>query len=162
MPEAREKRTKLAPKNHKDLTYLSLLKLILAISIFFIVAIYFLLHSKNPSDIYFGNQKINLEIVSNQTDRERGLSGRQSIAENQGMLFIFEGEPKVHCFWMKDMNFPIDILWLSSEQVVLHVEKNVSPLSYPLSLCPNTPSSFVLEVQAGLSERYGIDVGSQL
>lgn len=160
---ASEKKTRSVPKSTPKKELSSTVYLMIAVSVIALIVIFLLLQKQtNSSDIYFGNKKLNLEVASTKDSKERGLGGRQRITDDQGMLFVFEGEPTVHCFWMKDMNFPIDILWLSKDQKVIHIEKNVSPKTYPKSFCPELPASQVLEVQAGLSNKYGIDVGSQL
>lgn len=109
----------------------------------------------------FGSRQLSIEEVSSGADRQRGLSGREGITDTQGMLFTFERAGK-HCFWMKDMNFSIDIIWLDEAKKIIDIEENVSPESYPKEFCPARDARYVLEVQAGLSGKAGVDVGDKL
>jgi uncharacterized membrane protein (UPF0127 family) len=92
--------------------------------------------------------KIALEIADTDATRTLGLSNRASLQENTGMLFIF---PKADYwgFWMKDMHFPLDIIFLDSTYKVITIFKNVQPNTFPALLKPEGPATYVLEVNAG-------------
>lgn len=93
---------------------------------------------------------LKVEIADNDFERARGLSGRQKLREGHGILFIFP-EPGLHGFWMKDMNFPIDIVWLEridNSFRIVGIEQNVPPESFPKAFYPQVPVRFVLEVNA--------------
>jgi uncharacterized protein len=79
------------------------------------------------------------------------------------MLFVFENEAE-HIFWMKDMRFPIDIIWLDSNKTIIHIEHNVQPCSFG-SFCPTYKpdgnSLYVLETVAGFANKYAIVQGTQ-
>ncbi len=77
------------------------------------------------------------------------------------MLFVFEGVA-VQCFWMKDMHFSIDIIWLDAEKRVVHIEKDVSPETYPRTFCPSKPAKYVIELSAGEASRSSIRPGQKL
>lgn len=109
----------------------------------------------------FGSQEISLEYAVTAADREKGLSGRTQLPPDRGLLFQFE-EPGLHCFWMKDMNFPIDIVWLDSSKKIIDIRENVSPDSYPAKFCPAQNAAYGLEVRAGLIKNAGVDLGEQL
>ena len=64
------------------------------------------------------------------------------------MLFVF-AKPSVQCFWMKDMQFPIDIIWLDSTKKVTHIETNVDPMTYPKQYCGDDTTKYVIELRAG-------------
>ncbi len=102
-----------------------------------------------------------LEIASTDELRERGLGGRSSLAANEGMIFVFD-KPAVKCFWMKDMHFPIDIIWLDELKRVVHIETNVQPGTYPKQYCPNEKARYVIELKAGEAARSGIQAGQTL
>lgn len=108
-----------------------------------------------------GNLCIQLERVSSPEDSARGLSGRQSLPPDRGMLFVFSRSGE-HCFWMNDMNFPIDMVWLNADKKVVHIVKNAQPSSYPDSFCPPTAAKYVLEINAGKASQAGLKTGSQL
>jgi uncharacterized membrane protein (UPF0127 family) len=90
--------------------------------------------------------------------RERGLSGRKGLAENEAMLFVFDniGRPG---FWMQDMLFSIDMLWLDSTKRVVYIVPNIGPETYPKVFKPPTDAQYVLEVSAGNAAKIGIQVG---
>jgi uncharacterized membrane protein (UPF0127 family) len=102
-----------------------------------------------------GGHAYTLEVATSSAQQDRGLSGRKNLAKDKGMLFIFKAEDK-HCFWMKDMQFPLDIIWLDGERRVVHVERNVSPDTYPNAICPSEKAVFVIELNAGQSSEAGI------
>lgn len=91
----------------------------------------------------------------------KGLGDREAIAADQGMLFVFP-KSDYYAFWMKDMHFPIDILWINTSGVVVDLRQNVSPESYPKVFYPKTQALYVLEVQAGFSEQNNVEIGSHV
>lgn len=116
---------------------------------------------QESSKVSFGNHKISLETVSSESKRSQGLSGRENLDENTGMLFVFE-QPGLHCFWMKDMKFPIDILWLDVDKKVIDIRPSVEPSTYPAQFCPAQNASYVIEVQAGRCANSGVDIGTHI
>jgi uncharacterized membrane protein (UPF0127 family) len=108
--------------------------------------------------------KLMVEIANNNKERRQGLSGRSSLPQNEGMLFVFEpnGKPT---FWMKDMKFPIDIIWINEEGKIVGIQKNVQPESDTpdndlARYNPPEPVKYVLEVNAGFADTNGIEEGS--
>jgi len=87
--------------------------------------------------VHIAGQDIKVDLALTEAQREQGLSGRQSLNENEGMLFVFDS-PGNYPFWMKDMNFPIDIIWLSEDGSVIYIKKNALPESYPEAYGPGT------------------------
>lgn len=104
---------------------------------------------------------LQLERVSTPKELEKGLSGRQSLPPNNGMLFSFERDEK-WCFWMKDTRFPIDIVWLNDSKQVVYIVREAQPSSYPTPFCPSQDARYVIEVNAGVVDRANIGIGSQL
>lgn len=109
----------------------------------------------------FGNKTLHIESVSTASEQAKGLGDRQSLGENRGMLFIFDSAD-IRCFWMKDMNFPIDILWLDENKKVIDIKPGVEPDTYPEAFCSQGEAVYVLEVNAGLSKQAGVSIGTQL
>lgn len=103
-------------------------------------------------------QELNLEVMRKPQDRSRGLSGKELLAQNAGMLFIFES-PNVPGFWMKDMNFSIDIIWIGSDKRILDMTESVSPETYPEVFKPKSQIQYVLEVNAGWVDEHNISIG---
>ena len=127
-----------------------------------------IVEEKSSSTAQFGSKELTLEVVSTERDRAKGLGGRDSLSQDAGMLFIFP-EEDTYGFWMKDMRFPIDILWLDESFEVVHIAHNVSHLSYNNEIpwesetfYPKQPALYVLEVNAGLSEVEKVTVGDML
>ena len=108
-----------------------------------------------------GSVDLHIAIADTEAEREQGLSGITSLAEGQGMLFVFPKDG-IYSFWMKGMLFSIDMLWISSDGHVVHVVPSASPATYPHAFTPNTPARYVLEVPSGFAAEHEIGVGSKL
>ena len=108
--------------------------------------------------IQLAGQELRVSVVATPETRAKGLGGRTGLASDEGMLFAFDTDAKYR-FWMKDMLFPIDILWLSGTGEVVDMRKNVSPVTYPEVFTPIAPSRYVLELPAGFAEAYSVKVG---
>ncbi len=93
--------------------------------------------------------------------RQRGLSGRPTMGDDEVMLFIFEN-PARNFFWMKDMLFSIDIVWLDANRKVIHIEQSVKPKTYPKSFGPDEDSKYVLEFKEGVINSVGLKVGDSI
>lgn len=101
-------------------------------------------------ELWLDGVRYHLETVSKPADLAKGLGGRNSLPERNGMLFVFEKADK-HCFWMKDMRFSLDIIWLDSQKQVVKVASEVSANSYPQRFCPDEPAKYVIELNPGLA-----------
>lgn len=108
-----------------------------------------------------GETEIAIAIADTPALRAQGLSGTSMLGSDEGMLFVFENDGQ-HAFWMKDMQYAIDIIWIDAGRSVVHVEHAVTPESFPRSFMPDTPARYVLEVPAGFATEHGIGVGSKL
>ncbi|MBC8464926.1 MAG: DUF192 domain-containing protein [Parcubacteria group bacterium] len=112
----------------------------------------------NRELIAIGNTLITADIADTPEKRTLGLSGREALLPDTGMLFVFDKEGN-HSIWMKDMHFSIDILWLNDMYEIVHIEKRVSPDTYPTSFTSPIPASYVLEVPAGFTSTHTVRVG---
>jgi hypothetical protein len=108
-----------------------------------------------------GSKKYTLFVVSTPTTQQLGLGQRASLPKDQGMLFVF-GQAAQQCFWMKDMHFPLDMIWLSPSHRVEHIQPDVSPKTYPNSFCPDVTAQYVIELNAGQASAAGIYTGERL
>lgn len=101
---------------------------------------------------------VTVELALSRAERVQGLSGRPALPADTGMLFVYdsEGYPSI---WMKEMNFPIDILWLSAERRVVDRQLSVSPDTYPRSFSPARPARYVLELPAGFAAEHKVEIG---
>lgn len=104
-------------------------------------------------------QKINLLIAKSPSDRIKGLSGRKSLAQNQGMLFIFE-KKGIYPFWMKDALISLDIIWID-ENTVVYIVENTTPKSFT-RLTPDREANYVLELNGGQANKLKIQKGTKI
>lgn len=103
---------------------------------------------------------INVELSTNDSEHERGLMYRKQMDENQGMLFIFEQE-EWRSFWMRNTIIPLDIIYVNAQKQVINVCKNAKVMDES-SLPSIAPAMYVVEINAGLCEKYGIDAGTEI
>lgn len=102
--------------------------------------------------------EINADVAQTQAQLEKGLGGRDSLADKTGMWFVFP-YPYQWGIWMKDMKFPIDIVWLDESLKIVTIKQNVSPETYPEAFYPTSLASYVLELPAGTVEKYHFATG---
>jgi len=137
--------------------------------IFALVVGIFMYQSKTPATVSIqqiptvtvGTTTIVVDIATTSVARAQGLSGRGSLAWGQGMLFVFPKE-EYWGFWMKDMQFAIDIIWANEEGIINTVLSSASPDTYPQKFYPTAPALYVLEVPAGYAAAQGIGVGQKI
>ena len=106
---------------------------------------------------------IPVEVSDTPEKRSLGLGKRDMLQKDWGMLFVFQKRIPHH-FWMKDMRFPIDIIWIDNHRIV-EMAKNVPPPekgASPKVLKPIYPSNFVLEIEAGRAKTLGLRMGQKL
>lgn len=94
------------------------------------------------------NQDIDIVIADTPEKRTQGLSDTPSLESGLGMLFVFE-QSGINGFWMKDMNYPIDVFWLDDAYQLIYTQRNVSPDTYPESFGGEVISRYVLETNVG-------------
>jgi uncharacterized membrane protein (UPF0127 family) len=101
-----------------------------------------------------------VELAQTTEQLKSGLSNRKFLGENHGMLFVFENAGK-HSFWMKDMNFPVDIIWIDSDNKVIDITKDAQPCGLDECEIYRAPSAvkYVLELPAGFSQKHSIETG---
>lgn len=110
------------------------------------------------TEVRINGHEFQVEVVRTEAARERGLSGRDSLCVDCGMLFVFD-QPDRYGFWMKEMKFPLDIVWIIDNRVS-YIKKDVSQQDQTHVYLPPDPADKILEIQAGDSERFGIREGS--
>jgi len=121
--------------------------------IFFVIFLIILFVLSKPKDSH------SILIADTPSERTQGLSGRESLAENQAMLFVFD-YPDYHKIWMKDMKFPIDVIWLDENKKITHIEENISPETYPATFFPPEKSLYIIEAYAGFAHKNDLQVGN--
>ena len=127
---------------------------------------------KNPAPkakVTIDNQTFSVEIATTSAEQQLGLSGRNSLPQDQGMLFVFK-TPERYAFWMKGMKFPLDIIFIKDNKIVsishnVPAPKDANESNLPI-ITPDAPANRTLEINAGLASKYdfqkGDDVGIKL
>ena len=115
-----------------------------------------LLKAKNDSIV----AQLEIEIADDAYQTETGLMYRKSMPLNQAMLFVFEEEQN-RSFYMKNTEFPLDIIYLNSKNEVVSIQKNAQPFD-ETSLPSAGPVLYVLEVNANLTDQWGLEVGDKM
>jgi len=108
-------------------------------------------------------KKISVEVADTVEKRSLGLGKRSGLENGWGMLFVFE-KRKQHVFWMKDMEFPLDIIWLDNHRIA-YILRNVQPAKsgvIPPVMTPPVAGNFVLEIDAGRADELKLQVGQRL
>lgn len=145
------------------------LRIITGAVVVFFLAILFLViilsrdTSTTKTKVTINNKTFNVFIAKSDIEKQVGLSSKNKISENQGMLFLFD-KPAYYSFWMKEMKFPIDIIYIENNKVVTIIS-SVKPSSNSTNLSIYTPkkkADMVLEINAGLSEKYNIHEGTTI
>lgn len=96
---------------------------------------------------------LEIEIVDDEYGITTGLMYRKKMEENRGMLFIFPDVSK-RSFWMRNTIIPLDIIFISEQKTIVTIQRNTVPFSEK-SIPSTAPAKYVLEVNAGLSDKYG-------
>lgn len=111
--------------------------------------------------VKIGGKILNIDLALTEEELSLGLSGREKLKENEGMLFVFD-YPARYSFWMKDMKFPIDIIWIGEDMRIVYIEKNAKPESFPQTFVSDTDAKYVLEVVSSFSEKNNLKKGDNV
>jgi uncharacterized membrane protein (UPF0127 family) len=103
---------------------------------------------------------IDVELAQDDLKRQQGLMYRDKLAENQGMVFIFEDE-ETRSFWMKNTVLSLDMIFVSGRNEIVTIQKNTTPYSEQ-SYASTKPAKYVVEVNAGYTDRHKIAVGDHI
>ena len=105
-------------------------------------------------------QTLDVEFAETDYEVQTGLMYRQSMEDNQAMLFIFPDEV-MHSFYMKNTEFALDIIYIGGDQKIASFQKNAQPLN-ETGLSSKVPVKYVLEINSGLSDRWGLAEGDSI
>lgn len=111
--------------------------------------------------VILGGKKYSVLVARTTNQLTKGLSGRVSLGQDEGMLFEFR-ESRKYGFWMKDMSFPLDIIWISDDNKIVHIEKSLATSTYPKIFYPENIARYVLEINAGELEKLNIKIGDSV
>lgn len=120
-------------------------------------------YARHPlgAKVIINEHTIHVEVAVTNAEKEKGLGYRDSLPVNTGMLFVYQNKDR-YGFWMKDMRFPLDFIWITGNTVV-DVSQNIpqpdNDTVQPVNVAPNVPVDKVLEVNAGVIKSLGIHVG---
>lgn len=132
---------------------------IIAILVNYIFSEVFSVQGNAIKRVYIRDVIVKTEVVKAAAKIEKGLSGRASLSEGRGMLFEMPGESTQH-FWMKDMRFAIDIIWIENGRVI-GCEKNISS-NDPRTFVSPGDAGYVLEVLEGFCDQNAIKVNDEV
>ncbi len=104
---------------------------------------------------------LNSEVADNDCKRNLGLSFRNGLGSDEALIFLFPNTGN-YGFWMKDMRFPIDMIWLDDTYMIVGIEKNISPSTYPEVFGEKYKAKYVIEIYAGFSDTHDVKVGDKI
>lgn len=138
---------------------LLVLVLVLFASIMMLLNVFKVKAGEKLPTVTIGSATWQVEIADSFLKQAQGLSGRKSLAEEAGMLFVFK-KPDILRFWMKGMELPLDIVWIRDRQVV-GVSENLLPITFRnfQTFSPPEPADKALEINAGQVKQFGIKAG---
>jgi uncharacterized protein len=110
------------------------------------------------TEVTIAGERLHVEVATTSEALERGLGGRARLAPDAGMLFVFPEDGR-YSFWMKDMHFPIDMLWIAADHSIVFMVEHASPDSYPKTFTPESPARYVLEVASGYIQAHHVKKG---
>jgi uncharacterized membrane protein (UPF0127 family) len=126
-----------------------------------LVIILNLFKTSGHTKVTIGNATVNAEVADTFLKQSKGLMGRKSLKEDEGMLFVFNIE-QYHRFWMLNMSIPIDIIFLGKDKTVVDILKNAQPCGLSCeSYTPKEKAMYVLEAKANFTERHRIRIGTK-
>lgn len=114
-----------------------------------------------PAHITIADTILCVLVAESDAEIQRGLGGRDELRDYDGMIFMFRRDGE-YAFWMKDMRFGLDIVWIRADGTIVGIEHNVRPESYPTTVTPPEPVRMVLEVASGAASEEWVGKTIQL
>lgn len=102
------------------------------------------------TQVKINNLAITAEVAKTPQTREKGLSQRENLPQNFGMLFVFGAQDRYR-FWMKDVKFPLDMIWIDSEKKIADISHSAQPQ-------PNTPENLLRIYQSAVPVKYVLEL----
>lgn len=113
--------------------------------------------------VCFTNVCVESEVAISSAEKTQGLMFRDKLGEKQAMLFEF-GEEDKYSFWMKNMRFALDIIWIDRNKKIIDIKKDIPPCNSNIceSFIPQVKAKYVLEVNSGFTDKYRINLGDNV
>ena len=118
-------------------------------------------YSGQVEQLIIDDQAYLVAFAQTAAQQTQGLSDTACLPPDNAMLFIYD-QPEVSAFWMKDMRYSLDIIWLDDAGKIISIAASATPESYPQTFQPSAPAKYVLEVVAGEAQRRGWQPGQTL
>jgi|SRR3989344_2990061 len=130
--------------------------------IIIVLAVILISCSRIESKVCFKGKCFDTEIADSEEERSMGLMFRDNLDLNKGMLFVFDEEDK-YPFWMKNMKFPVDIIWINEGNEIVYMHKNtpLCPENVCFSIIPNKEAKYVLEINSGIADKINLNIGDK-
>ena len=140
-----------------DVKFVSLFLLFVIMLIFLVTR-----EKKKFVEIEINGKRMKAEVADTPWKRARGLMFRKKLPNDKGMLFVFEKEG-VYGFWMVNMTFPIDIIWIDKNRTIVDITENAQPCLVNCKIYrPSKKVLYVLEVNASFTEKYNVKIGDKV
>lgn len=112
------------------------------------------------STLQLGGRSYSITALRTEAELQKGLSGTESLAVDRAVVFVFPHDARWG-IWMKDMNYPIDILWLDGREKIVHLVADAQPSSYPkTTFTPPKKARYVIELPSGTIKATGVTKGT--
>jgi len=134
-----------------------------AVFVFLVISsLIFFIRDKKISKVCFKNNCFEVELAVSSEEKKQGLMFREKIDNNEGMLFLFDKEG-AYSFWMKNVKFPLDIIWIGENKKVVFISKNTPVCEDENcdSVKPDKKAKYVLELNAGIADQIGLKLGDK-
>lgn len=124
-------------------------------------AVYVLLPQLQPhTSLRIGDGVFKAYVAQTEEERTKGLSDTPTLASDAALIFIFPTDG-LWPIWMKDMEYPIDIIWLNKDKTVVYITKNAAPDSFPKTFVSKEKARYVIELNAGTVDQKKISIGKK-
>lgn len=164
MQNKETKKTESAPKPRYQKSFWPYIVISVLVFICLILVAIWFVNKVNTivyKNVQIGQQTFKLEVAQTEEAREKGLSERDSLTKNTGMLFDFKQDGDWR-MWMVQMRFPIDIAWLDKNYKILKIKSNAKPADFPEVYYADAPSRYVIELNSGVFKELDIKEGDTI
>jgi len=143
-------------------TFFIIVSILALLAVSILISLLSAKQEKPASLVEINNAEIKVDLAKTSLEQYKGLSGRESLCPNCGMLFIFKNKDE-KTFVMRDMMFPLDIIWINDRKIV-KIDRNLQPenSSNLTNYQSEEPVNYVMEVNAGFCEKNNIKIGDEV